>query len=374
MINFVLIVVVFKLTQSNIAVSLLVLSFIIPSILLGLLAGVIIDRMSKKKVLFLTNVFRAILLLVLFFVHDVLFLVYLISFFISLITQFFIPAETPMIPVLVKDESLLQANALFGMGIYASVLIAYALTGPSLLLFGEKYIFILLVLLFTIASFLISLIKVPKVEELREERHFLSFLKEIKNALPFFVKAKKIYSPLFLLSLSQFIILVLAVIGPGYAQNALHIKVEIFPLIFVAPAALGTILGAVLLANYFQSASLEKSATIGVFLSAFSVGLLPFISFTISSTNNIIFVLIGLVAFLLGFSNALVFVPSNTLLQEETSSDVRGKVYGLLNTLSGLVSFFPIVMVGGLADFFGVNKVLIGIAFIIAIIGIRRLL
>src|SRR3989344_4318611 len=106
MINFVLIVVVFKLTNSSTAVSGIVLSFTLPSIFLGILAGVITDRISKKKVLFATNIIRAILLLILFFTHNILFLVYLCSFLISLVTQFFIPAETPMIPVLVKKESL----------------------------------------------------------------------------------------------------------------------------------------------------------------------------------------------------------------------------------------------------------------------------
>jgi hypothetical protein len=59
----------------------------------------------------------------------------MMTFGVSLVTQFFIPAETPIIPLLVRKELLLSANALFGMGIYASIFLAYALSGPLLFIF-----------------------------------------------------------------------------------------------------------------------------------------------------------------------------------------------------------------------------------------------
>lgn len=363
MINFVLIIVAFKLTNSNTAVSGIVLSFTIPAIFLGVFAGVLVDRTSKKKVLFVTNIIRALFLLLLFFTHQILFFVYLLSFLISVATQFFIPAETPMIPVLVRRDLLLSANALFGMGIYGSALLAYALTGPSLLLFGEKYIFVFLSILFITASFFVSLIQYKKDTEKLHTK--VSFVGEFKNAFSFFRKVKKIYSPLFLLVLSQLIILILAVIGPGYAQNILKIQVERFPIYFVAPAALGMVVGALILVRFFKNYSKENTATVGVFLSSFSIGLLPFVSGLIN---------IVVVAFLLGFANALVFVPSNTLLQEETEEGERGKVYGLLNTLSGIALLLPVVLVGGLVDLFGVSYVILGIAIVIGIIAIKRII
>jgi len=82
-----------------------------------------------------------------------------------------------------------------------------------------------------------------------------------------------------------------------------------------------------------------------------------------------IFHIVILLAFLLGIANAFVFVPSNTILQEETSDEFRGKIYGFLNSLIGAVSLLPIIVVGGLADVFGVAKVLIGISISLVIIG-----
>src|SRR5260221_5209283 len=138
MMNFILILVAFTLTTSNTAVSGIVLSFTIPAIFFGILAGVYVDRKNKKKILLLTNILRGLLLVLLAFVHEKLLFVYAISFFIATITQFFIPAETPMIPILVKKDALLSANALFGLALYGSLLIAYALSGPFLSFLAQE--------------------------------------------------------------------------------------------------------------------------------------------------------------------------------------------------------------------------------------------
>src|SRR6185437_4382466 len=81
---------------------------------------------------------------------------------------------------------------------------------------------------------------------------------------------------LFLLSLSQILILILAVIAPGYASQVLGIPVEQFPIIFVTPAALGMVIGAVVLVNVFHSHPKEKMITAGIILSGIAMLLLPF--------------------------------------------------------------------------------------------------
>jgi len=82
--------------------------------------------------------------------------VYIISFLVALVTQFFIPAETPLIPLIVNKKDLYSANALFGFGLYGSALFAYLLSGPIILIFGEVNALILLGLMFFISSLFIS--------------------------------------------------------------------------------------------------------------------------------------------------------------------------------------------------------------------------
>ncbi|MBI3070344.1 MAG: hypothetical protein HYY87_03515 [Candidatus Levybacteria bacterium] len=126
----------------------------------------------------------------------------------------------------------------------------------------------------------------------------------------------------------------------------------------------------------------------GIFLSGVTLLILPYGSQVtsrgfITALNtylpailsiNILHIMVFL-AFVLGIANALIFVPSHTILQEETSDEVRGKIYGVLNTMVGLFSLFPIILVGGLADLFGVGTVLTGIgAGILALFMFRLLI
>ncbi len=388
MVNFMLIIVAFEIANSNTAVSGIVLSFTIPAIIFGIVAGVYVDRFNKKTVLFSTNIIRAGFLILLAFLHANLGIIYLLSFSMAIVTQFFIPAETPMIPNLVPSEHLLTANALFSMGIYGSIFVAYALSGPFLLLFGNKYSFFILSLLFLTASILISFIKQKKVEKIEKKVPVvLSMRDEIKAIFHLIKKTKSISHSVFLLTLSQILILVLAVVGPGYARHILHIRVNEFPLIFVTPVTLGMVLGALFIGNYFHNRSRDKMATWGVFLTGVSLLLFPYGSKVASREFvhvinqhlphllkiNILHIVVVL-AFIFGIAMALIFVPSNTIIQEETSDESRGKVYGALNGLVGLFSLFPIILVGSFADVFGVGSVLTGVGVIVIIIWISRLI
>src|SRR3990167_4524487 len=206
LLNFVLLLVVYQLSGSNLAVAGVVLSFTIPSILFGILAGVYVDKWNKKNVLVYTNVLRALAALPLLFVSTELFLVYLISFVVSLITQFFIPAETPIIPQLVPQKLLLSANALFSMGIFGSIIVAYALSGPLLLILGKDNVFILITLLFAVSAFFAFLISLKYKKP--SEKQKIQILEEIRDAFSVMAKKDNIYHSLFLLTLLQTLILV----------------------------------------------------------------------------------------------------------------------------------------------------------------------
>src|SRR5438309_5256222 len=142
--NFFLILIVFDRTHSNTAVSGVVLSFTIPAIVFGSIAGAYVDRWDKKKVLLISNILQAALLIVLIFFLKNLYAIYLISFSFAILRQFFIPAETPLIPLIVGRSHLLSANALFGMVIYASILIAYIISGPIFIFLGQVNTLIML--------------------------------------------------------------------------------------------------------------------------------------------------------------------------------------------------------------------------------------
>src|SRR6476469_5134128 len=111
--NYVLLQQAFALSNSNTAVSLIMISFTVPSVLFSALAGVYVDRKQKRIVLTVTNVLRAgTMLLYIFFTGSnfgvlALIIIYLATLFFSSVSQFFNPAESSAIPLLVKRNQLL---------------------------------------------------------------------------------------------------------------------------------------------------------------------------------------------------------------------------------------------------------------------------
>lgn len=372
--TFYLILSVFSLTKSNTAVAGIILTFTIPAMLFGILAGVYVDHWSKKHVLIWTNLLRAMLIFILAFMHTNLFVIYIFSFIISLLTQFFIPAENPLIPLVVSKNALYSANALFGLALYGSVMIAYMLSGSIILTFGEQGSLIVLAIILFMGGLSILFVQYRTEEDIMNKPVLrLNIRKEITSAFTLITKTKQIYSSLFLLALTQILILLLAAITPGYASQVLGMQIEKFPIMFVTPAAIGMLIGAIILVNRFQHVAKEKIVILGLFLSGLSLLILPYGSIIsskefIRDANMYLPHILGItavhlivvLAFLLGLANSLVFVPSNTLLLENTTDDNRGKIYGSLNAITGISSFIPLIAVGGLSDLIGVSRVITG--------------
>ncbi|MBI2621526.1 MAG: MFS transporter [Candidatus Levybacteria bacterium] len=377
LLNFILLIVVFQLSSSNLAVAGVILAFTLPSILFGILAGVLVDRWNKKRVLVYTNILRAAAAFPLILISNELFFIYFLTFLVSLITQFFVPAETPIIPQLVPKYLLLPANALFSMGIFGSIIVAYALSGPFLLIFGSTNIFIFVTFLFIAASVFALLIKFKNPNNGSNQGR-IEIFKEVRDAFTLMAKKEKIYHSLFILTLLQTLILVIAVIGPGYATNILKIQVEKFPLLFVTPAVVGMGIGAIIIGNFLHQKSKQTLVKFGLLITGLMVLAFPhgglitsreFIHQVNQNLPNVLSIndvhIMMIIAIIVGFAFSLVFVPSNTMIQEETTDRQRGKIYGTLNTFVGAVSIAPVLGVGIVADLFGVGRVLTLIGMII---------
>ncbi|MEY3256270.1 MAG: hypothetical protein RLZZ29_1405 [Cyanobacteriota bacterium] len=91
----------------------LYMAFTLPAIFFGSVGGVIVDRMPKKLIMIGSDVIRGVLTLSIAFLPRQLGILLALNFGISSVTQFFAPAEQATIPLMVKKENLMAANALF---------------------------------------------------------------------------------------------------------------------------------------------------------------------------------------------------------------------------------------------------------------------
>lgn len=388
MLNVVLIFLVFFLTSSNFSVSILLLTVLLPQIFLSFIGGVVADLASKKVILIVGNLLRAIAIVILFLNFSNIWVVYAMAFIVSTITQFYVPAESPMIPSLVNKERLVAANSIFGISLFGSILIGYVLAGPAVTAIGRGPVFILLAGVFLFAAIFAYLIpnkSVKKTFNPNSANMRRSIAQELQESYSLLRTTKSVGDAFFLLIFSQMIIFILATLIPGYAQSILEVPAEDLSIILFAPAALGMVISAVLIGSVFLNSNKEKLMNAGVFISGIVLALLPFTSRILSQgiiqTLNImtpkflelnVFNFVLILAFFAGFANALIFVPSQATIQSVIPANYRSKIYGLLFALIGVFSLLPIMIAGGVADIVGVGAVLFTIGFVIILIGLVR--
>src|SRR3989304_10405690 len=118
---FTLLVVVVAQTGSSTQGSLLVISYVVPSILFGLVAGLLVDRWRKREVLVLTSLARAGCAIAFLLLSGRVEALYLVVLVFATLGQFFNTAQAVAIPSLVSERQLMQANSVRNM----------AVTGPQ---------------------------------------------------------------------------------------------------------------------------------------------------------------------------------------------------------------------------------------------------
>ena len=107
---------VYAMTGSTIMSALAYAASFAPQILVGSVAGVFADRWDRKRMMVTANLLQAAGLLPLLTVHDAgrVWIVFAVLFWEGTVQQFFIPAEQATVPRLVDRDQLLAANALSG--------------------------------------------------------------------------------------------------------------------------------------------------------------------------------------------------------------------------------------------------------------------
>jgi MFS family permease len=102
-----------ELTGSTVDIALLLISVALPSLILGVVSGVYVDRFDRRRTMIVSDFVRALLVLGFIFVQSeaLLPLIYGIAFVQAAIGTLFNPARSALMPRIVGEERLLAANS-----------------------------------------------------------------------------------------------------------------------------------------------------------------------------------------------------------------------------------------------------------------------
>lgn len=102
----------------------------VPSVVLGPLAGVMVDRWDRRRTMIACDVVRAVLVLAVPFAFEIhIGFVYLAAFLTATITLLFRPAKTAVVPAIVEERDLVSANSAMSVPETAADLIGFPVAG-----------------------------------------------------------------------------------------------------------------------------------------------------------------------------------------------------------------------------------------------------
>jgi MFS transporter, DHA3 family, macrolide efflux protein len=133
--------VAFKLHGTPTQVAMVLVAFMAPFAIVSPFAGVFVDRWDVKRTMISSDLIRGVLVLALLFVRD-LNLIYAILFVMSAVSSFFIPAQQVTVRILAPLTGLMAVNALMSQAQQVSQIIAPAIAGGLVQVFGANSCFL----------------------------------------------------------------------------------------------------------------------------------------------------------------------------------------------------------------------------------------
>ena len=342
--------------NSGAAVSLVMLTRVLPGFLLGTVGGVMIDRFDRRKVMVFCDIGRACLLLMLPFVENLGGLL-LISLGLEIFTLMWGPAQAASVPNLVPDEQLASANSLSLAASYGTFPIAsviFSMLAALATVLGAFNIVSsfrvdqeVLALFFDAMTFLVSAAIVWRLPIPRREREstgridWTETFREVKEGLQFVSKHALVRGVMLGLGFGLIGAGAMIPLGPSFAQEVLEGGSAAFGVLMTA-LGFGAATGVVTL--LWLQGRLPR-------ITVFCFGVIGTGVFLVLAAS---FSALAPAAFLIGGVGACAgttYVTGFTVLQESVSDELRGRTFATLYTVVRLCLLISLTVSPLFADF-----------------------
>jgi MFS family permease len=354
---------IFTNTGSVTAVAGLWLIAPIAGLLTSSWSGSLVDRLDKKRMMIITDVFRALLVALIPFLSE-MWAIYGVLFVISLCSSFFKPASSAYTVKLVPQEKLLRYNSISSLLITGALVIGPAVAG-ALVYYGSYKIAIWcnafsFLLSAILLSFLPSLHTKSKHETssntgirtvIRDWKLVFTFLKQNRLFLSVFILFQIIMT--FAIALdSQEVVFTQTIIGLSESQYSLLVSIT----------GLGYLIGSLLMT--FFAHKIPLAYLIGFGSTLFSCG---FVIYAFS--QSFLSACAGFI--IMGFFSSFANTGYQTFFHKTVPSHKMGRVGATLGFFQSLTLIVTIFTGGFMSDMLGVKNIVIGSSLFTIIVAVN---
>jgi MFS family permease len=372
---FALLLKVYAMSQGKIQnLGFLAIAEIIPFMIFGAFAGVVVDRFSRKHIMIISDVLSGFITMSVILVGDLKF-IYVIAFIASFVNVFRYPAQSSFEPNLVDKEDIALMNS-FESSASSMIQIIGSAFGAAIVGFvGVKSSFIIDGISFFLSALIISTIFITEThieaspEELGNEKvHKKNITKELLEGTSIIFKSKTIK----LMTLID-LYLTFAMAMQGTLIYVFLIQSLKMPSaeankawgILLSSLGVGAIIGSLVLGVLVKKYKNKFKLFLNVLLFD-AVAFTLFIINTYFPLSIIIFAFLGCI----GTASVIIL---NTVIQDTVSDKNRGKVFSTLGMLRSPISIISIFVGTTAAAIITAKNVLLiaaGLELLIAV-GVR---
>lgn len=317
---------VLSLTSSPLKLALVNVMQFAPILFLGLFAGVVADRFSRRKVLLVTQAFSALLALTLaildFTDRVVLWQVYVLALGLGIVNAFDMPARQAFVVEMVGPEDLPNAIALNASIFNAGRLIGPAIAGVLLAFFGTAFCFSLNAASYLAVIAALLMMRLPQTVQ----RTRKSGLGDLLEGLSYVRTTRAVGFTLLLVGLTATFALNFSIWMPLLAKEDFDAGPRGFGLL-MATLGLGSLVGALVLAFYVKRSNPALMVGTAALLGAaeIAVALVAGLGAHIA---------VGLLIIpVMGFAMTMTMASANTFIQTSSPPELRGRVMSVYMTV-----------------------------------------
>ncbi len=355
---------IIEVTGSATIMSLILMMSSIPALILGPIGGAYADRHSRRLIIVFSDVLNGLAMLsfaaiVYFFPEQKkLNIIWLFgtSIWVSVVNSFFFPAISASIPEIVPKKKLTGANTLSQLSLQISVLVGQGLGGVFYKLLGGPVIFMLNGISYLFSATSESFIAIPQRVTKNAgdwKQQFKEFKNDVVEGMRYIWQKAGLRELLIVSAIMNFFITPVILLFPFYVEKFLNLG-EDWQKWFgflIATYGVGDLLG------YVSASITNFPGKIRGRLMIIFIVLESSIYAMLGLASGVIVVMI--LALIAGILNGYTGVNIITILQFTTPSAIRGRVFGLLGTLVGIISPIAMGISGAVADLLDQNIPLI---------------
>ncbi len=330
---------VYRVTGSALNVGLMMMASAAPSLVVGLIAGVFVDRYDRRRIMIVTNVLRAMLIFAIPWLlpRNVAWL-YILVMLSAAVGQFFNPAHASVLPEIASEEDLNAANSLMAVSSFGAQAVGFAAAGLIASRFPIEWAYYIDALTFLFSALCIMLMRIPKIK-VEGETNVATVFKNLRAGFGV-ITGTQILRSLFLVYFPIFIVFGLAnALRLPFSIKALGATEFEFSLI-ESVTVVGFVAASLLMVRYGDR--LRE----GQWLSISFIGMgFTGITFALSSHVPIALVIITIE----GFLNAPSVIARALIIQRHTPREARGRVFSAFFVMRDTL-FMTGMALAGLAD------------------------